>query len=151
MLSGINTPELKMLIGNNAIVFIDEAQRVPGIGLTLKRITDNFPQVQLLVTGSSSFELQNNLNESLTGRKYEYHLYPISTGELYENRGLLAVKQTLEARLIFGSYPDIINHADEAKELLMNIASSYLSCKTNSGYHAGKLYGMACVTVSLLN
>lgn len=126
MLTNINTPELKMLIGNNKIVLIDEAQRVPGIGLTLKRITDNFPEVQLLVTGSSSFELQNNLNEALTGRKYEYHLYPVSTAELYQSRGLLAIKQTLEARLIFGSYPDVINHAEEAKELLMNIANSYL-------------------------
>lgn len=126
MMSNINTPELKMLIGNNKILLIDEAQRVPEIGLTLKRITDNFPEVQLLVTGSSSFELQNNLNETLTGRKYEYHLYPISTSELYGSKGLLAVKQALDARLIFGSYPDIINHSDEAKELLMNIANSYL-------------------------
>lgn len=126
MLTNINTPELKMLIGNNTILVIDEAQRVPEIGLTLKRITDNFANVQLLVTGSSSFELQNNLNEPLTGRKYEYHLYPISTAELYDTQGLLPVKQMFESRLIYGSYPDIINHADEAKELLMNIANSYL-------------------------
>lgn len=126
MLTNINTPELKMLIGSNTIVVIDEAQRVPEIGLTLKRITDNFVNVQLLVTGSLSFELQSNLNEPLTGRKYEYHLYPISTAELYDTQGLLAVKQMFESRLIYGSYPDIINHADEAKELLMNIANSYL-------------------------
>ena len=126
MLTNINTPELKMLIGSNTIVVIDEAQRVPEIGLTLKRITDNFVNVQLLVTGSSSFELQSNLNEPLTGRKYEYHLYPISTAELYDTQGLLAVKQMFESRLIYGSYPDIINHADEAKELLMNITNSYL-------------------------
>ena len=126
MLANINTPELKMLIGNNKLVVIDEAQRVPDIGLTLKRITDNFPGVQLMVTGSSSFELRNKLNESLTGRKYEYHLYPISTSELLNSQGLLAVRQSLEARLVYGSYPDIINHADEAKELLMNIADSYL-------------------------
>lgn len=126
MLAQINTAELKLLIGNNRLVVIDEAQRVPEIGLTLKKITDNFPDVQLLVTGSSSFELQNHLNEPLTGRKYEYHLYPISTAELLENKGLLAIRQSLESRLIYGSYPDIINHADEAKELLMNIANSYL-------------------------
>lgn len=126
MLAQINTAELKLLIGNNRLVVIDEAQRVPEIGLTLKKITDNFPDVQLLVTGSSSFELQNRLNEPLTGRKYEYHLYPISTAELLENKGLLAIRQSLESRLIYGSYPDIINHADEAKELLMNIANSYL-------------------------
>lgn len=126
LLTEVNTAELRMLIGNNRIVMIDEAQRVPGIGLTLKRITDNFPEVQLLVTGSSSFQLQDKLDEPLTGRRYEYHLYPISTGELLESGSLLAVKQTLESRLLFGSYPDVLNHSDEAKEILMNIAGSYL-------------------------
>ena len=126
LLTDINTSALKTLVAGNRILVIDEAQRVPEIGLALKRITDNFPDVQLLVTGSSSFELQNRLNEPLTGRKYEYHLYPISTAELLDNKGLLAVRQSLESRLIYGSYPDIINHADEAKELLMNIAGSYL-------------------------
>ena len=126
MLTQMNTQELKMLIGGNRIIVIDEAQRVEGIGMTLKRITDNFPAVQLLVTGSSSFELQNKLNEPLTGRKFEYHLYPLSTGELMQAKGLLHVRQTLEARLIYGSYPDIINHKDNAKELLYNLSNSYL-------------------------
>lgn len=126
MLAGMNLVELKLMIGKHSLVVIDEAQRVSEIGMTLKRITDNFPEVQLLVTGSSSFELQNRLNEPLTGRKYEYHLFPISTRELLEHGGLIAVKQSLESRLIYGSYPDIVNHADEAKELLMNIAGSYL-------------------------
>ena len=126
MLNGINTAELRLLIADNRIVVIDEAQRVENIGMTLKRITDNFPDVQLLVTGSSSFELQDRLNEPLTGRKLEYHLYPISTAEIMQSQGLLGVKQTLEQRLIFGSYPDILNHANDAKELLMNLAGSYL-------------------------
>lgn len=126
MLSNINTAELRLLIADNRIVVIDEAQRVENIGMTLKLITDNFPDVQLLVTGSSSFELQDKLNETLTGRKYEYHLYPISTAELMASNGLLGVKQTLEQRLVYGSYPDILNHADDAKELLMNLAGSYL-------------------------
>lgn len=126
LLTEINSTELGMLIGKNRIVMIDEAQRVPEIGLTLKRIIDNFPEVQLLVTGSSSFELQNRLNEPLTGRKYEYNLFPISTAELLDSGGLLAVKQTMEARLIFGSYPDVLNHSLDAKEILMNIAESYL-------------------------
>ncbi len=126
LLSDLNTQGLQTLIGKNKIMIIDEAQRVKDIGMTLKRITDNFPDVQLLVTGSSALGLQDKLNEPLTGRKYEYHLYPISTGELYSNDGLLRVKQSLETRLIYGSYPDVINHTDEAKELLMNIADSYL-------------------------
>ncbi len=126
MLTQMNTQELRMLIGSNRIVMIDEAQRVENIGLTLKRITDNFPDVQLLVTGSSSLELQDKLNEPLTGRKFEYHLYPLSTAELMNAQGLLSVKQTLENRLVFGSYPDIINHENDAKELLCSLSDSYL-------------------------
>lgn len=82
--------------------------------------------MQLLVTGSSSFELQDKLSEPLTGRKFEYHLYPISTAKLLNAQGLLGVKQSLENRLIFGSYPDIINRKDDAKELLRNLSDSYL-------------------------
>ena len=126
MLTTVNTQELKLLIGQHKILVIDEAQRVTNIGMTLKLITDNFKDVQLLVTGSSSFELQNKLNEPLTGRKYEYHLYPLSTKELLDDKGLLYVKQSLANRLIYGSYPDIVNHSSDAKELLYNLSNSYL-------------------------
>lgn len=126
MLQSINTTELRQLIGSNKIVFIDEAQRVPNIGMTLKLIVDNFSDVQLLVSGSSSLELHNKLSEPLTGRKYEYNLYPISTKELYDAKGLLYLKQSLEQRLIYGSYPDIVVNSGEAKELLMNLSQSYL-------------------------
>ena len=89
MLTNINTSELRLLIADIKIVVIDEAQRVENIGMTLKRITDNFPAVQVRVTGSSSFELPDRLNEPLTGRKFEYHLYPISTAEIFNSQGLL--------------------------------------------------------------
>lgn len=126
MLANTNLQELRLLIGNNQILVIDEAQRVANIGITLKLITDNFPNVQILAAGSSAFELQNSLNEPLTGRKFEYHLFPISTQELMDSKGLLNVKQTLESRLIYGSYPDIINNSNDAKDILYNLASSYL-------------------------
>lgn len=126
LLANANPSEIRLLIGNNKTVIVDEAQRVPGIGLTMKIITDNFKDVQLLVTGSSSFELHNRLEETLTGRKYEYHLYPVSTGELLRTGGLLMVRQTLEQRLVYGSYPEIVSNPGEAKELLMGIAGSYL-------------------------
>ena len=126
MLSNTNIANLRLLIANNRIVVIDEAQRVENIGMTLILITDNFPDIQLLVTGSSSFELQDKLNEPLTGRKFEYHLFPISTAEILNSQGLLRVNQTLEQRLIFGSYPDIITHSEDAKELLTNLSGSYL-------------------------
>ncbi len=125
-LTNINTPELKILIGGNRIVVIDEAQRVKNIGITLKLITDGFPDVQLLITGSSSFQLQDSINEPLTGRKWEYHLYPLSTIEILNHSGLIAVKQTLENRLIYGSYPDVINRSDHARKTLTNLSGSYL-------------------------
>lgn len=126
MLEGANLSELRMLVGNNKIIMVDEAQRVKGIGLTLKMLTDNFPDVQLMVTGSSSFLLQDKLNEPLTGRKYEYHLYPLSTQELYGDGGLLRVRQMLETRLVFGSYPDVLSHTGNMREILMNLSGSYL-------------------------
>lgn len=126
LLTDINSARLKMLVGKSRIVFIDEAQRVPEIGMTLKRFTDNFPEVQLLVSGSSSFELQNRLNEPLTGRKYEYRLYPVSTTEIIDTNGMLHACQMLEFRLVYGSYPDIVSRMGEAKELLMNLSGSYL-------------------------
>lgn len=128
MLYHPNATELRMIIGRNKLVLIDEAQRVPDIGLTLKLIVDGMPDVQLLVTGSSSFEIHNRLNEPLTGRKFEYQLYPIATSELLATGGLLQVKQTLESRLIYGSYPDILNQQSEdlAKELICMLTDSYL-------------------------
>lgn len=125
-LSNCNFTELKMLIGENKTVIIDEAQRVADIGLTLKLITDNFPDVQLLVSGSSAFELRNRLNEPLTGRKFEYQLFPISTQEIYQSEGLISVKQRLESRLIFGSYPNVICNPGKAKKTLMELTESYL-------------------------
>lgn len=126
LLSQTNMQELKLLIGDNQVVLIDEAQRVNDIGMILKRIVDNFPNVQLLATGSSAFDLQNKLNEPLTGRKFEYHLFPLSTAEILKSEGLLAVKQSFENRLIYGSYPDVYKSNGNAVELLHNLAESYL-------------------------
>lgn len=126
MLTNANMTDLKILIGQHELVVIDEAQRVENIGLTLKLITDNMPHCQLLVTGSSALDLSDTINEPLTGRKYEYNLFPLSTQEIMNTEGLLKVRQSLETRLIYGSYPDVITHKDNAKELLMNLANSYL-------------------------
>ena len=121
-----NLVDMRQLVANNKIIYVDEAQRIQGIGLILKLITDHFKDVQLLVTGSSSFMLQGKLNEPLTGRKYEYHLFPISTQELMNNGGLLRVKQSFESRLIYGSYPDVINAEDDIRSVLLNLSGSYM-------------------------
>ena len=125
-LTNANRGELQRIIGSHRIVMVDEAQRVQGIGLAMKLITDNMPDVQLLITGSSSLMLQGSLNEPLTGRKFEYHLYPFSTQELVENIGLLRAKGLLDSRLVFGSYPDVINNIGNTQEILMNLSGSYM-------------------------
>lgn len=89
-------------------------------------MVDNFPDVQLLVTGSSSFDLRNKLNEPLTGRKFEYDLYPLSTKEILDSEGLVALKQQFDFRLIYGSYPEVVTHPQYAPELISEIEDSYL-------------------------
>ena len=126
LLTNPNTEQLKSIIGKNKFVFIDEAQRIENIGLTLKIITDQFKDVQLLVSGSSAFELNNKLNEPLTGRKWEFQLYPVSWKELEDNIGFLKATQQLEIRLLYGMYPDVINNSSEAFDVLKELTNSYL-------------------------
>jgi predicted AAA+ superfamily ATPase len=126
ILSNTTSSKLRALIGRNKIVFIDEAQRIPDIGLTLKLFTDQLKDVQVIATGSSAFELSGKVNEPLTGRKYEFMLYPLSFGEMVTHSGLLVEKRMLEHRLVFGYYPEIVSKQGEEKELLKLLASSYL-------------------------
>ena len=126
LLTNPNTERLKSIIGKNKFVFIDEAQRIENIGLTLKIMTDQFKDVQLLVSGSSAFELNNKLNEPLTGRKWEFQLYPVSWKELEDNIGFLKATQQLEIRLLYGMYPDVINNSSEAFDVLKELTNSYL-------------------------
>lgn len=125
-LTNRNIKELKMLIGTNRVMIIDEAQKVDNIGLTIKIVVDNFPDVQVIATGSSAFELRNRLNEPLTGRKFEYLMFPISTSEIYKSEGYINVQNLLETRLIYGSYPDILSNVGNSQELLRTLADSYL-------------------------
>jgi len=126
LLTNTTATKLKAIMGNKAIVFIDEAQRIPNIGLTLKLFTDQIRNVQVIATGSSAFELSSQVNEPLTGRKYEYMLYPLSFSEMVQHHGLLQEKRLIEHRLIYGYYPEIVSKPGEEKELLKLLASSYL-------------------------
>lgn len=126
VLNNPNTEQIKSIIGSNKLIFIDEAQRIEGIGLTLKIITDQIKDVQVLVSGSSSFDLTTVLNEPLTGRKWEYELYPISWEEFEDKHGYLVAEQQLENRLLYGFYPDVLNNLGEEKELLKQLVNSYL-------------------------
>lgn len=121
-----NVNKLKNIIGDNEILVIDEAQRITNIGIVLKIIVDQIKTVQVIATGSSSFELANKLNEPLTGRKYEMFLFPIAFSEMVAHSGLLEEKRSLEQRLIYGNYPEIISNPIDAKEHIKLIANSYL-------------------------
>ncbi len=126
MLSNNSSAHFKSLVGNSKFIVIDEAQRIKDIGLTLKILHDNFPDVQFAVTGSSSLDLSNTINEPLTGRKFEYNLFPFSTNELINHTNMLDEIKLLESRLIYGFYPDVVNNPGDEKEILSNIVSSYL-------------------------
>ncbi len=124
--SNTNSAKLGRVIGNNKIVVIDEAQRISNIGLTLKIMVDNFPDVQIIATGSSSFELANIVSEPLTGRKLEYLILPFSFNELSRHYGYIEEKRCLEERLIFGNYPEIVVSPELREEYMHQLADSYL-------------------------
>lgn len=111
---------------NVDLILIDEAQRVQNIGITLKLLVDNYPEKQVVVTGLSAIELSNSINEPLTGRKYEYVMYPFSAEELIREFGATEERRRLERRLIYGSYPEVVNLEGEERETLTNLVSSYL-------------------------
>jgi uncharacterized protein len=126
LLTEPNTEQIRTILGKYKNVFIDEAQRIEGIGLTMKIITDRFKDVQLFASGSSSFDLSNRINEPLTGRKWEYYLFPVSWEEYENHHGYLHAEQNLENRLLFGFYPDVLNHAGDEVSVLRNLVNSYL-------------------------
>jgi predicted AAA+ superfamily ATPase len=126
LLSEPNTEQIRAILGNFKTVFIDEAQRMEGIGLTMKIITDRFKDVELLASGSSSFDLTNRINEPLTGRKWEYQLFPISFEEYENHHGFLYAEQQLENRLLYGLYPDVLNNNGDEINVLRNLVNSYL-------------------------
>jgi len=107
-------------------LIIDEAQRLPNVGLGLKLITDHLKDIQLLVTGSSAFELSNRLNESLMGRTFEYQLYPLSFSEMAEFHSLREEKRMLFYRLVYGYYPNVVVQPEDDKKILQNLVQNFL-------------------------
>jgi hypothetical protein len=126
LLTEATSTALKDLIGRKKVIFIDEAQRVKNIGLTLKLFVDNFPDRQVVATGSSSLDLSNEIVEPLTGRKYEFQLFPFSLAELTQKYSILELKRILGNRIVLGMYPEIEEKTAEAQVLLKSLAASYL-------------------------
>jgi len=123
-----NSLALRQMMGANKLVIIDEAQRIRNIGLKLKLLFDNYPEIQLLVTGSSSLDLSNEVSEPLTGRCDEYWLFPLSVKELWKKSDNISRDRDLEKWLIYGSYPCVWNlKSNEEKSIkIKQLTSSYL-------------------------
>ncbi len=126
LFENITTEKLITMFGNFKVLVFDEAQRISDIGLKLKLITDQIKHIQLIATGSSAFELSNNINEPLTGRKWEYQISPLSFSEIASYTSTYDEKKMLHHRLIYGSYPEIVTNIGNEKERLKQLTDSYL-------------------------
>jgi len=126
ILRDATSTKLKAIFGDKKLILIDKAQRVENIGLTIKIIVDVLKQYQVIATSSSSIGLTEQVNEPLTGRKYEFTLFPISWKEFVNHVGYLEANRDLENRLIYGMYPEVILKAEEQKQTIKNITQSYL-------------------------
>jgi predicted AAA+ superfamily ATPase len=111
---------------NSKIVILDEAQRIENIGLRLKLIADSDSEVQVIATGSSAFELANKVNEPLTGRKWEYQMFPLSFGEMVAHHGKLKEMRMLPRRIIYGYYPEVVTNDGNEVEILKLLTDAYL-------------------------
>lgn len=117
---------LESFFGKNKFVVIDEAQKINNIGSKLKLITDHIPNIQVIATGSSAFELRNQLNEPLTGRKFEHKLFPLSFIEMKDHIGLLEEIRMLPHRLVYGYYPEVVTGQNSEEKILRLLSDSYL-------------------------
>lgn len=122
----MTSTRLKAIIGNANTVIIDEAQKIPDIGSRLKYITDQMKGVRLIATGSSSFELAGRVNESLTGRKRELNLYPLSFAEMVGHTDLISELRMIPHRMLFGYYPETVTSQGDEKTVLKELVNSYL-------------------------
>jgi uncharacterized protein len=128
VLASQNSQRLGELLGNSEMLVIDEAQRVPEIGLNLKILVDSFSQARIIATGSASFDLANKINEPLTGRKLTFNLYPVSYPEIRDTFGIIEARNQLERWMIWGGYPAIMTTDNPAlrESLLGELVGSYL-------------------------
>ncbi|MFN4299511.1 MAG: ATP-binding protein [Thermaurantimonas sp.] len=126
LLSAPNVTLLRTLLGDKKILFIDEAQRIKDIGLVIKMVVDHIKGAKVIATGSSSFDLSNQVNEPITGRKWEYLMTPLSYEELVIHHGALEEKRLLTHRMLYGYYPEVVSNPGNEREILFELANSYL-------------------------
>lgn len=123
---GMSSTRMRALLANSHLLVIDEAQRIPEIGLRMKLITDQIPDVQLIATGSSSFELAAKVNEPLTGRKCEFHMFPLTFGEMVGHTNLLEELRMIPHRMVYGYYPEVVSNPGNERPILKELSESYL-------------------------
>lgn len=145
VLSSRDLRKMEGLVAGKDVVFIDEAQRIPDIGINLKILHDALPDLKIIATGSSSFELANKTREPLTGRTWTFTLLPISQIELLEQYGAFELEQRLEDILLYGSYPDVFNITNTTDKILYlnELTNAYLYkdiLEVASIKHSDKLY-----------
>lgn len=128
ILSSCDLTKIQSLVSGYSLLFVDEAQRIPEIGLALKIILDSIPNLRVVVTGSSSLDLASKISEPLTGRVWSYHLYPISFLELSSVNNRVELDASLEERMIYGSYPELFFYPSHSQkvEYLRNLSDAYL-------------------------
>jgi predicted AAA+ superfamily ATPase len=120
-----NSSAIKFLFGNKKLIFIDEAQKIRNVGSVIKLIVDSFPDIQIVATGSSSFELSEKIVEPLTGRKFEFILYPLSIEEISQVYSRVDIMHMIDDFIVFGTYPEIVFNREIREKNLMSIAKSY--------------------------
>lgn len=122
----MTTELMRTMLAGYKWLIVDEAQRIPNIGLRLKLVTDQIPDVQVVATGSSSFQLAAGIYESLAGRKREFSIYPLSFGEMVKDTNLIAESWMIPNRMVYGYYPEVVTSKGEEKDVLSDLTSSYL-------------------------
>lgn len=126
MFENVSENFLKILTANHNALLIDEAQKIKNIGEMLKIMADKLNHIPVIITGSSSFLLTKAVNESLTGRKREIQLLPLSFAEMVKHTNIVEETRMLDHRLIYGYYPEVINNLGDEKDVLKELANSYL-------------------------
>ena len=126
LFSNMTSTRIRAILGNKRLLVVDEAQRIVDIGLRLKLITDQVSDVQVIATGSSSFELTSKVNEPLTGRKREFRMYPLTFGEMVQHTQFLDEVRMIPHRMIYGYYPEVINNPGDERATLKELSDSYL-------------------------
>jgi predicted AAA+ superfamily ATPase len=126
LLENITTDRLRALIGDKKILVIDEAQMIHNIGLLIKRMVDSFPEIQVIASGSSAFELADKTKESMVGRKEEIQLFPLTYNEMVAHTNFVEETRLVPHRLVFGYYPEVVTNTGKEEKILNDLTDAFL-------------------------